>query len=150
MPQPFSSVPGFSSWSDLTRLMQAQNGLLEQIPTTLMRLTEVLDKLAPAATDAVETVTISRRVSANIEQLVAELEQPIRDLIPAIERLTTILNDPAIAAIPTTVQRIHDEADPILERVLALRLVAVHTGQRTRHWADTVSERARRIWRGQR
>lgn len=150
MAQGFPSIPGFSSWSDFSGLLQAQNRLLEQLPATLMRLTEVLEKIAPAANDAVETVNSSRRVTARVEALVDELEKPIRDLIPAIEKLTAVLNDPAIAAIPTTLQRVQDEVHPVLDRMSSLRHAATHTGRRARHVVDAVADLARRTQRGSR
>jgi uncharacterized coiled-coil protein SlyX len=186
MPQPFPSMPGFPSWSEFSGLMQAQNRLLEQLPATLRTLTEVLDKFAPAANDAIETVETSRRVTARVEALVAELEgplrelipeiqkltsapaandavqtvatshrvttriealiadleQPIRELIPAIQKLTAVLNDPAVATIPTTIQRMHEEVNPILDRFASIRGVAVNGGRRAKHLVNAVADRA--------
>jgi ABC-type transporter Mla subunit MlaD len=186
MPQPFSSMPGFPSWSEFSGMMQAQNRLLEQLPATLRTLTEVLEKFAPAANDAVEametsrrvtarvealieelelpirelipeiqkltatpaandavqTVETSRRVTARVEAVIADLEQPIRELIPAIQKLTAVLNDPAVATIPATVQRMHEEVNPILDRLALIRGAAVNGGRRAKHLVNAVADRA--------
>jgi len=113
-----SSIPG---WSDMTRVLQAQNRLLEQLPATLVRLTEAINQLVPAVAEAVETVSAAQRVTAHAEALINDLDGPIRRLIPAIERLATALDHPAVDAMPGTLQRIHETVLPVADSVAQLR-----------------------------
>ncbi|MBD0324022.1 MAG: hypothetical protein ICV72_11645 [Aldersonia sp.] len=142
-PQTFPSVPGFSSWNEFVRLMQAHNKMLETLPGTLLRLTAVLERIAPAANDAVETVGNSRRVTARVDALIDDLEGPIRDLIPAINRLTEIHNDPAVAEIPATIARVHAEANPILDGIGSVRRTTHSARARGRRMVDGVARRVR-------
>ncbi|HEY5857656.1 MAG TPA: hypothetical protein VIW24_27395 [Aldersonia sp.] len=145
MPPPtFPSMPGFSSWNEYARLLQAQNKMLETLPGTLLRLTNVLERIAPAANDAVETVSNSRRVTERVDALIDELEGPIRDLIPAINRVTEILNDPAIAEIPATIARVQAEANPILDGIGSVRHTASSARARGRRMIDGAVRRVRR------
>ena len=143
-PQTFPSVPGFQAWNEFARLLQAQNKILETLPGTLLRLTNVLEKIAPAANDAVETVSNSRRVTERVNVLIDELEGPIRDLIPAINRVTEILNDPAIAEIPITIARVQAEANPILDGIGSVRHTASSARDRGRRMVDGTVRRIRR------
>ena len=143
-PQTFPSVPGFQAWNEFARLLQAQNKILETLPGTLLRLTNVLEKIAPAANDAVETVSNSRRVTERVNVLIDELEGPIRDLIPAINRVTEILNDPAIAEIPITIARVQAEANPILDGIGSVRNTASSARDRGRRMVDGTVRRIRR------
>jgi hypothetical protein len=103
----------------------------------------VLDRLAPTADHAVETIETSRRVTDRIDAVIGDLERPVRDLIPAIERLTAMLNDPAVVGIPATVARVQEEVHPMLDRLGAMRRGASSAGQKGRNAVDHVVDRFR-------
>lgn len=114
-------------WTDVGRMIQAQNRMLEQLPDTLIRLTELLDALVPAVADAAASMSAAARVTVQVEALVQEVDGPIRRLLPAIERLALALDDPAVDAVPDTLERIHRVVHPISNAVDrgAIRLAAV-------------------------
>jgi ABC-type transporter Mla subunit MlaD len=140
-------------WTDLGRLLQAQNRMLEQLPGTLTRLTEVLDQLLPAVENATAAMSAASRVTARAESLVAALDEPIRRLIPAIERLTGALDNPAVDAVPETLTRIHAVVRPISDAVArgtagsaAMRTAAQRAGAKVRGLrARAASRNAKRV-----
>lgn len=104
-------------WTDVGRLLQNQNRMLEQLPGTLLRLTEVIDGLVPAVAGATEAMAAAARVTARLEALVEELEEPIRRLVPAIERVAVALDNPAVDAVPDTLERIQSIVRPLSDAV---------------------------------
>jgi hypothetical protein len=59
-----------------------------------------------------------QRLTARMDAVVAELEQPLKDLAPGLQRLAVVLDDPVVSALPETVRRVQDEVLPVL-RTLA-------------------------------
>ena len=117
-------------WTDIGRMIQAQNRMLEQLPDTLIRLTKLLETVVPAVTEASETIAAAARVTAQVEALVQELDGPIRRLVPAIERVALALDNPAVDEVPLTLERIHRAVHPVadaLDRGVA-RMAAVRGG----------------------
>ena len=117
-------------WTDLGRMLQAQNRMLEQLPDTLLRITELLETLVPAVADAAMAMSTAARVTAQVEALVQEIDGPIRRLVPAAERLAAALDDPAITAVPDTLARIQRVVHPVSEAVdrSASRLASARAG----------------------
>ncbi len=118
-------------WPDLGKLLQNQNRMLEQLPGTMLRLSEVMEGLVPAIGEASETAASAARVTARVEALLEEIEEPIRRLVPAMERLAAALDHPAVDAVPDTLQRIHSVVRPVSDgfargsaRVASLRASA--------------------------
>lgn len=115
--------------------------MLEQLPATLLQLTEVIDGLVPAAAGATETVAAANRVTARLEALLDDIEDPIRRMIPAIERVAASLDDPAVDAIPDTLERIRAVVVPLSDafarsssRAAAVRQEASRIATGVRSW----------------
>ena len=106
----FPSVPGVP---DFVRLLQAQNEVLSQLPNTLKDLNRAVKGLADAVEASKSSFASVQRVSERIDALLDELEDPVRGLRPGLERVTTLLDDPALERIPPMLSTIERAVDPV-------------------------------------
>ncbi|MDK3257618.1 hypothetical protein [Blastococcus capsensis] len=104
-------IPGFA---ELLSLLQTQTEALAQLPRTLADLNGTVRELTAATTSARETIASAQRMAERLESLVEELEEPVRALRPGIERVSRVLDDPAVDTVPDTLRRIHDDLMPLI------------------------------------
>lgn len=104
-------IPGFS---ELLTLLQTQTEALAQLPRTLSDLNGTVRELTLATTMARETIEAAQRISERLEDLVEELEEPVRALKPGLERVGRVLDDPAVDTVPDTLRRINDDLLPLI------------------------------------
>jgi ABC-type transporter Mla subunit MlaD len=113
-------MPGVPRMPDPTQLLaqyQAQAEALAQLTPTIVQLNQALRGLTGVVEAARETVGSAQRVTAQLERIVAELDEPARALRPGLERAARVLDDPAVAALPDTLRRVQDSLVPLLEGV---------------------------------
>jgi ABC-type transporter Mla subunit MlaD len=107
-------MPRIPGLGDLLSLLQTQTEALSQLPRTLSDLTGTVRELTHATTMARETIASAQQIAERLQDLVDELEEPVRALRPGLERVGKVLDDPAIDTIPDTLNRIHDDLLPIV------------------------------------
>lgn len=104
-------IPGFG---ELLALLQTQTEALAQLPRTLADLNGTVRELTQATTSAKETIASAQRIAERLEDLVTELEEPVRALKPGLERVGRVLDDPAVDTVPDTLRRIHEDLMPLI------------------------------------
>lgn len=107
-------VPRIPGLGELLALLQTQTEALSQLPRTLADLTGTVRELTQATTMARETIASAQQIAERLQDLVDELEEPVRALRPGLERVGRVLDDPAIDTVPDTLRRIHDDLLPIV------------------------------------
>jgi ABC-type transporter Mla subunit MlaD len=106
-------IPRMPRPDDLLQVIRTQSELMMELPATLVELQRTIRDLTETLAALRETVATSQRVSARVESVLDELEEPVRALRPGIARLATVLTDPAIARIPETVTTIESAVGPL-------------------------------------
>jgi ABC-type transporter Mla subunit MlaD len=107
-------MPRIPGLSELLSLLQTQTEALAQLPRTLTDLQGTVRELTEATTMARDTIASAQRIAERLEDLVDELDEPVRALRPGIERVGRILDDPAVDTVPDTLRRIHDDLMPLI------------------------------------
>ncbi len=107
-------MPRIPGLNDLLSLLQTQTEALAQLPRTLSDLNGTVRELTQATTMARETIESAQRIAGRLEDLVDELEEPVRALKPGLERVGRVLDDPAVDDVPDTLRRIHDDLMPLI------------------------------------
>src|SRR4051794_1713543 len=112
-----AGMPKMPGLSDLMGLLQQQTEALAALPRTMVDLNRSIISLIDVVASARDTLASSQRVSARLESMVEEMEEPILALKPGLERLAVILQDPAVDTIPDTLRKINDEVLPLVKGI---------------------------------
>lgn len=104
-------IPGFS---ELLSLLQTQTEALAQLPRTLSDLNGTVRELTEATTMAHATIASAQRIAGRLEDLLGELEEPVRALKPGLERVGRVLDDPVVDTVPETLRSIQDDLVPLI------------------------------------
>ena len=107
-------MPRIPGLSELLSLLKTQTEALAQLPRTLSDLNGTVRELTEATTMARDTIASAQRIAERLEDLVNELEEPVRALRPGIERVGKVLDDPAIDTVPDTLRRINEDLMPLI------------------------------------
>jgi hypothetical protein len=107
-------MPRIPGLSDLLSLLQTQTEALAQLPRTLSDLNGTVRELTEATTMAHATIASAQRIAERLEDLVDELEEPVRALKPGIERVGRVLDDPVVDTVPDTLRRIQEDLVPLI------------------------------------
>jgi ABC-type transporter Mla subunit MlaD len=107
-------IPRIPGLSELLSLLQAQTEALAALPRTLSDLNGTVRELTEATTMARDTIASAQRTAERLEDLVEELEEPVRALRPGLERVGKLLDDPVVDTIPDTLRQIHDDLMPLI------------------------------------
>ena len=107
-------LPRIPGLGELIALLQTQTEALAQLPRTLSDLNATVRDLTEATTMARETIASAQRIAERLETLVEDLEEPVRALRPGIERVSRVLDDPAVDTVPETLRRIHEDLMPLI------------------------------------
>jgi ABC-type transporter Mla subunit MlaD len=107
-------MPRIPGLSELLTLLQTQTEALAQLPRTLSDLNGTVRELTEATTMARDTIASAQRIAERLEDLVEELEEPVRALRPGIERVGKVLDDPAVDTVPDTLRRINEDLMPLI------------------------------------
>ena len=106
------------------RTVQAQAEALAALPGALVALNRSIRALAQSLEQLRETLVTVERVATLADDLVTELDAPVRALIPGLNRLATVLDDPVIEDIPSILSQLQRDLTAITtstERVSELR-----------------------------
>ena len=68
--------------------------------------------------EAREAVQAYHRLALRADALIADLEEPLRELVPGLRRLAAVLDDPVVDDLPDTVRQLRQDLLPVL-RTLA-------------------------------
>jgi ABC-type transporter Mla subunit MlaD len=104
-------IPGFT---ELLTALQAQTEALAQLPRTLTDLNSAVRELITATSTATSAIASAQRTAERLEDLVGELEEPVRALKPGLERVGRVLDDPAVETIPDTLRTINEDLMPLI------------------------------------
>jgi ABC-type transporter Mla subunit MlaD len=107
-------MPRIPGLGELLSLLQTQTEALAQLPRTLTDLQGTVRELTEATTMARETIASAQRIAERLEDLVEELEEPVRALKPGIERVGRVLDDPVVDTVPDTLRRINEDLMPLI------------------------------------
>jgi ABC-type transporter Mla subunit MlaD len=107
-------MPRIPGLTELLTLLQTQTEALAQLPRTLSDLQGTVRELTEATTVARDTISSAQRIAERLEDLVEELEEPVRALRPGLERVGRVLDDPAVDTVPETLRRIHEDLMPLI------------------------------------
>jgi ABC-type transporter Mla subunit MlaD len=107
-------MPRIPGLSELLSILQTQTEALSQLPRTLSDLNATVRELTEATTMARDTIASAQRIAERLEELVDELEEPVRLLRPGIERVGKVLDDPAVDTVPDTLRRINEDLMPFI------------------------------------
>jgi ABC-type transporter Mla subunit MlaD len=107
-------MPRIPGLSELLSILQTQTEALAQLPRTLSDLNGTVRELTEATTMARDTIASAQRIAERLEDLVNELEEPVRALKPGIERVGKVLDDPAVDTVPDTLRKINEDLMPLI------------------------------------
>ena len=107
-------MPRIPGLTELLSILQTQTEALAQLPRTLSDLNGTVRELTEATTMARDTIASAQRIAERLEDLVNELEEPVRALRPGIERVGKVLDDPAVDTVPDTLRRINEDLMPLI------------------------------------
>jgi ABC-type transporter Mla subunit MlaD len=107
-------MPRIPGLSELISILQTQTEALAQLPRTLSDLNGTVRELTEATTMARDTIASAQRIAERLEELVDELEEPVRALRPGIQRVGKVLDDPAVDTVPDTLRRINEDLLPLI------------------------------------
>jgi ABC-type transporter Mla subunit MlaD len=111
------SIPRMPAFSELVGLLQQQTEALAALPRTMLDLNRSILSLVEVVASARDTLASSQRVSARLEAIVEEMEEPILALKPGLERLAVILDDPAVETVPDTLRKINEDVLPLVHGI---------------------------------
>jgi ABC-type transporter Mla subunit MlaD len=111
------SIPRMPGFSELLGLLQAQTEALAALPRTMLDLNRSILSLVDVVASARDTLASSQRVSARLEAIVEEMEEPILALKPGLERLAVVLADPAVDTVPDTLRKINEDVLPLVHGI---------------------------------
>jgi ABC-type transporter Mla subunit MlaD len=107
-------MPRIPGLSELLSLLQTQTEALAQLPRTLSDLNGTVRELTKATTMARDTIASAQRIAERLEDLVEELEEPVRALKPGLERVGRVLDDPVVDTVPDTLRSIQEDLVPLI------------------------------------
>ena len=107
-------MPRIPGLTEILTLLQTQTEALAQLPRTLSDLNGTVRELTEATTMAHATIASAQRIAERLEGLIDELEEPVRNLRPGLERVGRVLDDPAVDTVPDTLRSIHDDLMPLI------------------------------------
>jgi len=107
-------MPSLPGVSELVSGLQSQTEALAQLPLTVAALNSAVQGLIEAVTITRETAASAQRVSERLEEVIEELDEPVRALRPGLERVAKVLDDPVIDTVPETLRRLTEDVVPLV------------------------------------
>jgi hypothetical protein len=105
--------PRVPSLGDALALLQAQTELMADLPATVLELQRAVRGLGEVVTTTRETMLATQRVAARLEEILDDIDGPVRNLRPGLEKLATVLDDPVIERIPATLTAVEQAVGPV-------------------------------------
>ena len=114
-----AGLPRVPSMNDAFRMVQAQSDLMSDLPSIIAELQASVRGLSETLTDSKTTAASALRVTARLEDILDEIEEPVRALRPGLQRLAVALDSPVIDRLPATLETIERTVLPVAARVAA-------------------------------
>lgn len=95
--------------------------VLTGLPDTLAELTRAVRGLSETVDAIKDTVATAGRVAGRLDELMDDLEGPVHGLRPGIERLSDVLDAPAIERLPAILDSIESTVLPVAHRAERVR-----------------------------
>ena len=105
--------PRVPSLGDALALLQAQTELMADLPATVLELQRAVRGLGDVVATTRETMLATQRVAARLEEILDDIDGPVRNLRPGLEKLATVLDDPVIERIPATLTAVEQAVGPV-------------------------------------
>jgi hypothetical protein len=105
--------PRVPSLGDALALLQAQTELMADLPATVLELQRAVRGLGEVVATTRETMLATQRVAARLEEILDDIDGPVRNLRPGLEKLATVLDDPVIERIPATLTAVEQAVGPV-------------------------------------
>ena len=105
--------PRVPSLGDALALLQAQTELMADLPATVLELQRAVRGLGEVVATTRETMLATQRVAARLEEILDDIDGPVRNLRPGLEKLATVLDDPVIERIPATLTAVELAVGPV-------------------------------------
>lgn len=99
-------------------LLRQQTESLAQLPDVVASLAGAVRGIGDTVQEARQTLAAVQRLTARMDSIVEELEQPLRALRPGLEKLAVVLDDPVVEDLPATLRAVRADVLPVL-RTLA-------------------------------
>ena len=110
-------MPKIPGLTELLTTLQAQTEALAALPRTLTDLNAAVRELIAATATATSAISSAQRTAERLEELVGELEEPVRALKPGLERVGRVLDDPAVDAVPGIIRTIDEDLMPMIATI---------------------------------
>jgi ABC-type transporter Mla subunit MlaD len=114
-------LPRMPRMDDAMQLFKAQAEILAELPSTVIELQRTARELTETLVAMREAVAAAQRVANRVEGVLDDMEEPVRQMRPGIARLATVLDDPAIDRIPSTLRAIELMVEPVAAGLTRLR-----------------------------
>jgi ABC-type transporter Mla subunit MlaD len=95
-------------------MARAQAEALAALPGAMLSLTRAVSRLDATMQEARDAIARLQSLGERMEGILDEVEQPIRDLAPGLERVGKMLDDPVVSEIPDTVRRLREDVLPVV------------------------------------
>ncbi len=113
-----AKIPGLdSAVTGFMGVMQAQAEALAALPGAVRDLSAAVRNLSEVTAGAKETVATLNRLTARMDQVMTELEEPLKALAPGMRTVATVLEDPVVATLPETLAQIQRDILPVLRTI---------------------------------
>lgn len=89
-------------------MLRAEADFLLAAPSTAAALIRGLERLAAAAAEAGDAAVRINRLTARLESLLDEVEEPLKAAAPGIRRVGRMLDDPAVSELPETLNGLRE------------------------------------------
>ncbi|TMM17695.1 MAG: hypothetical protein E6G01_05370 [Actinobacteria bacterium] len=106
-----AQLPGVSY---VLRLVRAQAEALVAIPDGLVALNRSIVALTRSIEQSRETLATMQRLITRAEDLMTELDEPVRALAPGLRRVSSVLDDPVIDEIPSALRQLQRDLLPVV------------------------------------
>lgn len=134
---PSVSIPGLGP---LLTAMRLQTEALAMLPNTLVALNRSLEAFAEAMSLATTSMAAVQQLADRIDTMVEMVEAPVRALSPGMRRLASVLDDPVIDNVPSTLRRMSSEVTPLVIRLADTEAMVSGIASSTEHIRRLVSE----------
>ena len=101
--------------SRLVAGIRARGNAIAEMPYGLLRMNETMREMTNAVVSTTDTLDHVQRLVLRVDHLVGDLEEPLRSLAPGLTRLAKVLDDPAVDMLPDTLQRLSQDALPLVK-----------------------------------
>ena len=115
---PYSgTVARIPALDGLVGLLRTQTSALAALPATVSALAGAVRSLVEVVGEARQTLAAVHRAAVRVDALAAQLEEPVRALVPGLRRVATVLDDPAVSDLPATLRTVQDDLLPVLRTI---------------------------------